>query len=173
MNTEMLKSLSSVSVSLGHTSTCTSIHSLPPSHTHTYTKFKTCMKSLTSVIKVKLYCGPPKNSLKLARKIIFVCEFGYKQMPFLKVWSGNNYDYLLLLQAIGDGGQGWGNFVLYILASDKIRNRLLRCRGDHTEDFKQPILSEHDMEDSTSNVQIKKYGGTVNNVDVSAVPTTV
>ena len=28
-------------------------------------------------------------------------------------------------QAIGDGGQGWGNAVLYILASSKIRKKLL------------------------------------------------
>lgn len=28
------------------------------------------------------------------------------------------------MQAIGDGGQGWGNFILYVLASGKIRNRL-------------------------------------------------
>ena len=27
-------------------------------------------------------------------------------------------------QAIGDGGQGWGNVILFVLASDKIRARL-------------------------------------------------
>lgn len=30
-----------------------------------------------------------------------------------------------VLQAIGDGGQGWGNFILYVMVSDKIRTRLL------------------------------------------------
>ena len=29
-----------------------------------------------------------------------------------------------LPQALGDGGQGWGNVVLFVLASDKIRTRL-------------------------------------------------
>jgi len=29
-------------------------------------------------------------------------------------------------QAIGDGGQGWGNVLLYVLASDKIRQRLYK-----------------------------------------------
>ncbi|XP_064385388.1 G-protein coupled receptor 157-like [Halichondria panicea] len=32
---------------------------------------------------------------------------------------------LTYFQAIGDGGQGWGNVFLYVLASDKIRTRLL------------------------------------------------
>lgn len=31
------------------------------------------------------------------------------------------------IQAIGDGGQGWGNFILYVMVSDKIRNKLLGC----------------------------------------------
>lgn len=34
---------------------------------------------------------------------------------------------LSFLQAIGDGGQGWGNFILYVIVSDKVRSRLLTC----------------------------------------------
>lgn len=34
------------------------------------------------------------------------------------------------MQAIGDGGQGWGNFILYVLASEKIRNRLFGWLSD-------------------------------------------
>ena len=32
-----------------------------------------------------------------------------------------------LHQALGDGGQGWGNVFLYILSSPKIRERLFYC----------------------------------------------
>lgn len=40
------------------------------------------------------------------------------------IMANNYYPMLCYLQAIGDGGQGWGNFILYVLASGKIRNRL-------------------------------------------------
>lgn len=40
---------------------------------------------------------------------------------------GRAFTFFGIIQAIGDGGQGWGNFVLYILASGKIRRRLLSC----------------------------------------------
>lgn len=33
----------------------------------------------------------------------------------------------LVAQAIGDGGQGWGNFILYVMVSKKVRNKLLTC----------------------------------------------
>lgn len=43
------------------------------------------------------------------------------------------------IQAIGDGGQGWGNVLLYVLASDKIRTRLLgQMFGCCSEDDEAP-----------------------------------
>ncbi len=36
-----------------------------------------------------------------------------------------NYVFIAPPQAIGDGGQGWGNAVLYVLLSPTIRTRLL------------------------------------------------
>ena len=39
--------------------------------------------------------------------------------------TSNNSCSLLPQQAIGDGGQGWGNVILYIFASEKLRKRLL------------------------------------------------
>jgi len=74
------------------------------------------------------------------------------------------------LQAIGDGGQGWGNLVLYIVASDKIRNRLFTCRKEQKSEVNQPILSGHNMDDPSSN--IRGYGTAVNNCEVSDSPTT-
>ena len=38
--------------------------------------------------------------------------------------TSNNSCSLLPQQAIGDGGQGWGNVILYIFASEKLRKRL-------------------------------------------------
>ena len=37
------------------------------------------------------------------------------------------YNTSCLHQALGDGGQGWGNVFLYILSSPKIRERLFYC----------------------------------------------
>ena len=68
----------------------------------------------------------------------------------------------LSCQSVGDGGQGWGNVLLYIISSPKIRQRLLydlchprlRCRA-----HQQPIskvgshenVSEHDEITETVN----------------------
>ena len=32
-----------------------------------------------------------------------------------------------LLQAVGDGGQGWGNFILYVFTNKQMRERLFSC----------------------------------------------
>jgi len=32
-----------------------------------------------------------------------------------------------LLQAIGDGGQGWGNLILYVFGTKQLRDKLLWC----------------------------------------------
>lgn len=50
-------------------------------------------------------------------------------LPNYSIPAPQCYNYLRpdvnpILQALGDGGQGWGNFILYVLASSKIRNRL-------------------------------------------------
>ena len=43
-----------------------------------------------------------------------------------EILAFHNYALNSLPQAIGDGGQGWGNAILYIFNSPKIRNLLLK-----------------------------------------------
>ena len=71
------------------------------------------------------------------------------------------------IQAIGDGGQGWGNFILYVVVSEKIRKKLLTCCLLK----KQPPMllppERHLQERSSSTYPIEghiiNYGGTKSN----------
>lgn len=35
-----------------------------------------------------------------------------------------HYDVFIILQAIGDGGQGWGNFILYVFSTKQLRDKM-------------------------------------------------
>ncbi len=50
--------------------------------------------------------------------------------------------FLSLAQAIGDGGQGWANFFLYVIVSDKVRTKLLHCCT--------PDLTPNDLQENSS-----------------------
>ncbi len=69
---------------------------------------------------------------------------------------------LLFPQAIGDGGQGWGNAILYIFLSSVIRERLLgewcgKC-VDKIEDHLDRVGRDRTDNNVDSNVQFRNGG---------------
>lgn len=53
--------------------------------------------------------------------------------------KSNNQSAFSPQQAIGDGGQGWGNVILYVITSAKIRQRLFGWMMVWSRDYSQAV----------------------------------
>ena len=61
-------------------------------------------------------------------------------------------------QAIGDGGQGWGNFILYVMVSGKVRNKLFSCCTGKSANDNLNHLEDRSSQNEVGGGDKVKYG---------------